>query len=49
MKERPKFPQGLYWIGMLYKHLGDLNAAAAAFRTAVNQDKNLLDANASSA
>jgi hypothetical protein len=44
MKDRPKFPQGLYWIGMLHKHLGDLTAAANAFRAATGQDKNLLDA-----
>jgi tetratricopeptide (TPR) repeat protein len=44
MKERPKFPQGHYWIGMLHKHLGDLQNAAAAFRAAIGQDPNLLDA-----
>jgi hypothetical protein len=44
MKERPKFPLGHYWIGMLHKHLGDLQNAAAAFRAAIGQDPNLLDA-----
>jgi curved DNA-binding protein CbpA len=44
LKERPKFPQGLYWIGMLHKHNGDLTSAASAFRAAIGQDKNLLDA-----
>ncbi len=44
MKERPRFPQGLYWMGLLHKHLGDLSNAATAFRAAVGQDANLLDA-----
>ena len=44
LKERTRFPQGLYWIGMLHKHLGDSTSAASAFRAAVGQDKNLLDA-----
>jgi tetratricopeptide (TPR) repeat protein len=43
-KERPRFPQGQYWIGLLHKHLGDLTSAASAFRAAVAQDPNLLDA-----
>ncbi len=44
LKERPRFPLALHWMGLLHKHLGDLTAAANAFRAAVGQDKNLLDA-----
>jgi hypothetical protein len=44
MKERPRFPIGLYWIGLLHKHLGDLQSAADAFRASINQDKKMLEA-----
>jgi curved DNA-binding protein CbpA len=43
-KDRPKFALGRFWQGQLYKHLGDLGAAEAAFRAAVADDKSLLDA-----
>jgi tetratricopeptide (TPR) repeat protein len=42
--ELPKFALGRYWQGLLYKHLGDLVAAESAFRSAIAEDKNLLDA-----
>jgi tetratricopeptide (TPR) repeat protein len=44
LNERPRFALARYWQGQLYKHLGDVVAAEAAFRAAVNDDKSLLDA-----
>jgi curved DNA-binding protein CbpA len=44
LRDRSKFPVAHYWIGLLYKHLGDNTNAENAFRIAVGQDKGLLEA-----
>ena len=44
LHERPTFARGLYWRGMLNKHVGDFVNAENAFRRALLQDKNLLEA-----
>jgi tetratricopeptide (TPR) repeat protein len=44
VKERPRFPMAFHWLGLVYKQLGDLNAAEAAFREALTQSPQLLDA-----
>ena len=44
MRDRTRFPIGLYWTGLLHKHLGDGRNAEKAFQAAVEQDKDLLEA-----
>ena len=44
LTERPRFGLARYWQGQLYKHVGDVVAAEAAFRAAMNDDKGLLEA-----
>ena len=43
-RERPKFGLALLWMGLCHKFLGDMASAEAAFRTAVEKDKTLLEA-----
>jgi DnaJ-domain-containing protein 1 len=42
--ERNKFPLAHHWIGLLHKYLGNAGAAENAFRTALTQDRTLLEA-----
>jgi tetratricopeptide (TPR) repeat protein len=44
LRERTRFPVAHYWTGLLYKCLGEHTNAENAFRNALAQDKNLLEA-----
>jgi hypothetical protein len=44
VQERNKFPLAHHWMGLLQKFLGNAGAAETAFRTALNQDRTLLEA-----
>lgn len=44
MQERPRFARGHYWIGLLWKLLGDFRRAEQAFREAVTVDGTFIDA-----
>jgi curved DNA-binding protein CbpA len=41
---QPRFARGHYWLGLIAKFLNDPGRAERAFREAVNQDKDFLDA-----
>ena len=41
---QPRFARGHYWLGQIWKFLNEPDRAERAFREAVNQDKDLLDA-----
>ena len=41
---RPRFARGHYWLGQIWKFLNEPDRAERAFREAVNQDKDFLDA-----
>jgi curved DNA-binding protein CbpA len=44
LKDRPHFAIAHHWVGEIHKFLGDVSAAEAAFRRAVDADKDFLDA-----
>jgi len=41
---QPRFARGHYWLGQIWKFLNEPDRAEAAFREAVNQDKDFLEA-----
>jgi len=44
MRERPKFPRGFYWVGLLWKFLNEADKAAQAFRETVALDPSFIEA-----
>jgi curved DNA-binding protein CbpA len=41
---QPRFARGHYWLGQIYKYLNEPDRAERAFREAVNQDGDLIEA-----
>ena len=41
---QPKFARGHYWLGLIWKFLNEPDRAERAFREAVNQDRNFIEA-----
>jgi tetratricopeptide (TPR) repeat protein len=44
LRERPRFARGHYWVGLLWKLLGDARRAEQSFREAVAIDSSFIDA-----
>lgn len=44
LKEQPRFALGHHWLGVVHRHIGETAPAIAAFKEALAQDSNLLDA-----
>ena len=41
---QPRFARGHYWLGQIYKYLNEPDRAERAFREAVNQDGDFIEA-----
>lgn len=44
LKDRPAFALGHYWVGLIHKQTGDVDAAERSFRAAIAADKDFIDA-----